>query len=1168
VEIISIGFGEFIAMALRAVSMLFGGGDGSGAMGVFALLAMTLGLVAAAGRMLIRAELEIIPLVLAVLAFYVMFVPKTTVTVVDAIDNRVEVVDNVPIGLAVAGAITTQTATYFSQAMQTVFYAGGDQPQLTAGYFAYPLRLLMTMRDLDRCDLGPTMCRNVHSYQRDCIEPLILSRQLDHEKIITPPTGATVADYYLNQADPLPFQGQFTEVANPGGHTYTSSCATAAQVLWDSFEFCPITADTHCGEMTRHLFSYVQRHLGQHGSSIPSNGGSPGVTPESITITAESIRENLQSLLPAIQHERDFLAAQIVSNIQAAGGSRYASETLWLTQTLESQRVRSAVEASGFLRISFFVMGLMQFIFIASTPIIAIIAIAKMAAGFKVYGSWILLGVWSGSFLVMVTIIDYWARRTVQVRFTEQFEASTTMNALSLPGLGGLYNHVADALTTANQFMTAAPLILLALLTSSIYPMAALAGRLAGGPEVGQPVGTTAAGERAAMIVNPNTSSYQHLDRAVADAGPAMDQQKIGLKSAMSRTLGDAQSQAASLQREESRLHQEMSQEARSIATTAQRDIASQESESEAVRHASALFDQIAQNEELSRALTDVQKAELMSSASMTTSAGFSASKFGFGAGHEHRLESRASNVDSTALSAALQSTLSSINQLANSGEVSTDTMRTLSERLASSDIGSMSEAASRASAQSQKVSETNSIVGTISEQLNQVSEAGVSASFGPSESSDAAQRREGNGVESIADITRNQAREIAGPHDAAQFLERLEANGAIPQSSQDSYGTHQSMMNLVDMAHNPDESLEHRNQALGLLKWFYGTDQGLESTDRPERPDEPHRDVGEVGRGWEAVGQDVSNLERPTALQSSFDSERSDIMGQGLNETLDNRFALLQATAVSNGELTTPDPVRVFNGVTHGEVVERAMAVDPHIGLALKEHMEREGLDENRGSLSGALAGGPMPSLIGMRNMARDMFREAHGHASEEIPQHAENEQLRRITAAGSGGAEVSLATDRLAEGYSAEDRVFYETATSGEWSHWRSIASNHEPGFRLENGGKGEFVPGNIQEVMDYVHDNYYDPLAYASQGRMMHSEHVNGAMWQAATMDQEQFERIQAGFKSGDGPRALEKELGLANPQENTEEAASQRAAGYARGTKESVERVGMTDNYRRR
>lgn len=825
--IVSVGFGEFTAAALRAVAMIFGG---DGLMGVVVTLAISLAILFAVGRMLVQAKLEIGPLIIAVVAFYIMFIPKVDVRVEDRITGRIDVVQSVPLGVAAAGGITSQLGVGFSGMMQTVFYTGQEEPQLTANYFSYPLRLMMTIRRMGACDLGPAMCHNTIAYHRECVEPLVIADRFDMRRVVDPSVERPF-DYYFGRDGAVPELSQMlVGFRNPPNLDQSSlgTCQELADTIYDNLEFCSINpgaaSSEICAQVTRGFTTFIAQRMNTPGANMTgATSETPGTLSPELQMDPDRLREQLQSLMGAFQEERFLLANQIMSNIQDAGGTRFTAEAAWMTQVMERQRVAAATEASGFLRMTFFIMGLMQFIFIAITPVIALVGLAKLNAGFKVYGGWFLLGLWSSSFLVMITIIDYWAVTSVRSRLSNPDFISNELAAAatSLPGMQGIYNHIADILTTANTFMTAAPLVLLALLTGSIYPLAGMAQRLAGGPEVGMQPGMTAVSDKGAGVMMANQTSIQDSGSGRAQADNLTQSLKINVGQEYQARLANARQNAEQLNEQFAASRDQMWATVDAYARTFSFDQSEQRTDSKELAVLAAVGRAAIEDESIRNTITDEQAAQLVRKAALGGRVSAGAELFGSGASVSASGSTESGITDSESVRQELNQAISNIREGRSSESFTGKVANTLSDTYGNQVTDEARNSASDAVALKQQLTAARSEVNSITAEGSQATRLGLAQSLGTEQT---ARAMDVASMATNGGNARDRLNALATSAGADAQL-RFQLLNFIPAGKEnDVAAVHQGMAKMANFMMDNDIPLEQREIVKQVFAGFYGT--------------------------------------------------------------------------------------------------------------------------------------------------------------------------------------------------------------------------------------------------------------------------------------------------------------------------------------------------------
>lgn len=859
--IVTIGFADFLEMGLAGLEMVFGASSliiGGNSAGSLAFLVILMGILYTAGRSLLTQKLEIVQLIVSLAAFLVLFVPTMEVTVEDRLGGTAPTATyDVPVGVAIAGGVSSQAAMALSELYQTAFQdtTGADEPQLSMKYFAYPLRLMLHMRDIDACTLGTDACRNTINYHRQCIIPVQLDGDFPDEAVTRAP-------------DEVYFKGAYgaSEVANFEQHVQSRGMSWKEDGASSHFKPCPEAADDlqslwdralndETSEESEQLTLFLQSRMG--GSQVDLED----TAANQLELDGEKIRMALSSIANTLTEERNFLISQMVSNIQAtaeAGYSRDAAGAVWMTQMLERQRVESATEASGFLRLMLIMMGLMQFLFIVLTPVIAIVALAKLGAGFKVYGGWLLLAVWSSSFLIVATVIDFWARHAVRSRFTDNFEDSTIIDAMSLPGLAGVYNHVSDTLMTANQFLAATPIVTLVLLTGSIYPLASMANRLAGAADMQTTAGTTGISDPGAAKMGSQL--------ALADNNPYLGQGNTmsgtthmsGAKVTFGQDQSTRQAAADELRNEASQSYEHsftnVLKTANQLASHASDENASSEQRAAAISVAEAASSAVGLEETLGRELQEQEKMELAAKLSGSTPAK--------GIGKFISGLVSASFTDSEIDSDKVNEIATSLSRFSQQTEMSDELKSSYMESLRHVDSASFQEEYQHAQQEMEKYQEAKSRSESVRhEQSGQTQiSSGATLTTNELQSLDAEIQEQSNGMENLAGFLQRHA-EAFGDDGFMQYVE--ERGGLIDESEVESTDeAMRTLMNLQDIYRDPDVDPEYRYYAATMMSEVFRTAHGVDSPfSVPEDLDVDVSEPGSVARGGvAAVGSEIES--------------------------------------------------------------------------------------------------------------------------------------------------------------------------------------------------------------------------------------------------------------------------------------------------------------------
>ncbi len=486
--IYTVGDAKPMVAALDSVAMIFGGGDstansfmGSG------ILAMLIGsIVIMLAGAISRTQMNIGAWALSVLLTFALFYPKTTVKVTSYFDAsggnagpaQLYFVDNVPIGLAFPAGVFGMIGQKLSAAFDTTFTsadANGGFLALGTDGFAKPLRTLLGARDAFSCRNNSNFCNNLISYGKYCLNPA---------------SGVKADTSLLTEVD--------------GIKKFFDSQTTGTMLWWDSdgsgsFAPCPAASAAIQDAMLRYTTNVttpatgtyridikstfandLAARMGMQDAKSESPGSSGGI---GIDSSYNVVSTWTQQLGATISADNNAMMMNLVfpPHIKAmieSSSSENAEATYQqiLREGMEKARVDMAGEGSMFVNLSVSAMNLFTFLFIAFTPIIALVIAAMGAQSVKLISSYMIFGLWTQTWMPTAAIISYYA----QTSFFSKMSNLRYHGILSPEHIDKFYQDLANTMATSGTFMAATPMITLSLLTSSVLGMVSLANRAGG----------------------------------------------------------------------------------------------------------------------------------------------------------------------------------------------------------------------------------------------------------------------------------------------------------------------------------------------------------------------------------------------------------------------------------------------------------------------------------------------------------------------------------------------------------------------------------------------------------------------------------------------------------------------------------------------------------------
>ncbi|WP_175762026.1 conjugal transfer protein TraG N-terminal domain-containing protein [Burkholderia anthina] len=507
-----------IVAGLNAVAMLFGHGNTMDSVVVGGMSCMALvGLISILGQSIFQQRFLIGQYFVMLLAAVMLFIPTTSLQVVSyfgdsggAINGSPpRYVDNVPIGMAYAAGIAGLVDYTITTKLETAFsMADSDNNYMSLGTdgFAKPLKILLSMRTLYDPNVHQTTTENIqkfiHYCQRGGVDG---SKSLDFTQLDNPAAGAGIlgllasqpggyTEYVDQSVDPLPPPALVPCSVAANGLANVMQAYVQNQAVRERFAAQPVTMGKDLQVVTAATDNTIETPNSTFGS-----GGS-AYDSYSTFIQNMVARIGADSNTFMINHT---FSPTVLAAIRADANPDSAAQfAMIMGEGVE--RAHASMAASGSMFVTFMTssMNVMTFLFVALTPIIAIIGVAVGLAAFRIYFTYLLFGMWTQSWMPCAAIISYY----IQVSWQNMITGSRLQGALFAPSqIDTLYNQTANMLASAGSLMAEAPLIMLIVMTGSMFALTSLANRANGSDtavDTKQPAPSLDAATNAASISN------------------------------------------------------------------------------------------------------------------------------------------------------------------------------------------------------------------------------------------------------------------------------------------------------------------------------------------------------------------------------------------------------------------------------------------------------------------------------------------------------------------------------------------------------------------------------------------------------------------------------------------------------------------------------------------
>lgn len=523
-EVYILGNAHIFMTALEGLQAIFdptagvtawAGGNGPFPVGVLIKIALIVGLLFQAGRMMHTQQAEIRHVVVALLMYIALFVPSTSIILYNVYNGDTYKVDHVPIGIAYAGGFVS-TMSYdlmntFSQVDN--FYTGAGNPlSLSQSGFVGPLKNLLGIQRFPTVmkDANPNLWYTMVSFAQHCnagYKGFSVQNDVDNTestdsvyKLMTT-SGAYNADsntYIFNSTYPWNGSGTGGEVV---------SCSIAATYLSASLQnyFGNVTTGSpsnQAGDIfssnndfnaalakveNDHNYNYSSG--GDISSTVESNIGNlfpactGGGNGSQMTCTAADVGlEFMENTLEACAAKMGVYGATTSkAETDMVIGALPAFCTT-MSGALAHQETTFAGMASSFLAFVGPMMTVLQFLFFALAPIVAVLFAFMGPGGPSYIAKYLMFGAWTQSFLPVAAIINNLAQYDAVNQMQHMLQSlmpsagSTTepFNLAQFDSISTVFSYASRNLATADMLLAFTPLLTAFVFTGSYFALTQL----------------------------------------------------------------------------------------------------------------------------------------------------------------------------------------------------------------------------------------------------------------------------------------------------------------------------------------------------------------------------------------------------------------------------------------------------------------------------------------------------------------------------------------------------------------------------------------------------------------------------------------------------------------------------------------------------------------------
>ena len=471
--IISLGNVEFLTMVLNGVAMICGTGDFARLVAV----GFVIGLLFIGFQCIFEGgqRINLHHSLLCFLCYLCMFGPSCTVVVEDAYTGHVRTVDNLPLGVGVAGAAISGIGYGVTQMLEQG-YSTFDRT--TEHQFAEPLRILNKVRDIGQSELvfsainrelGPRANGAPSDSKQALINYLSECTMAKIQLNATTPTAL----YHAPWGDEFKFTSEAHTVMLPIGGMdgkETVSCNKGYEKLNSIFQKISSTA--------------VKTAINQHLHLKDENG-------QAISGNFDKLDSAMQGLNATMNGSQDYIQMVLIEGVygQAAlkfhGSQQDMASAIAVNQAMVQRNTQWASEGTMFLSASRALMAFFEGFVYAITPIMGFL-IAIGSFGVRLVGKYFLTIAWIQLWLPILSILNLYVMTGARSAITD----ANLGTGASFYALDTLWSETATWVSTGGMLTAATPMLALFLVSGSTFAFTALTGRLGGQDHFNERIGT------------------------------------------------------------------------------------------------------------------------------------------------------------------------------------------------------------------------------------------------------------------------------------------------------------------------------------------------------------------------------------------------------------------------------------------------------------------------------------------------------------------------------------------------------------------------------------------------------------------------------------------------------------------------------------------------------
>jgi hypothetical protein len=426
---------------LNAVVLVVGGADFLGLMKAVALL----GLLSAAGIGMLKISFKepAAYLVMLLLFYSIMFVPKVTVVVQDVRTGQVGTVANVPLGIAFFAGTTSHIGKFLTETFETAF-AQGDELSFSRTGMAWGASSLKTLASVRPTD--PKLQEAFAAFVRSCVTPELINDSAKYNGLVnstnileTLAIGRGTAGGWLNP-------GRVVELPNNSVLGYeVRPCIQTSASIPNAYDIIVAWLATEAPRQRMWLARTLLTDVPQATANTLLASYLPGAEGALIGTSRAITDQIMQSMTVSLMNESAGSLALVRNDpgaVTLAVGAATAS-----AQAASSYRVLGMIGAEALPKMR----NMVEIMLICVFPIVLLVIIVAGENGGSVIKTYAMTSVWVQLWAPLYAIVNAVLTPMTAGRFSAQMEGltQTMRNSESMMQTGFSEQAMAGALVMA-----------------------------------------------------------------------------------------------------------------------------------------------------------------------------------------------------------------------------------------------------------------------------------------------------------------------------------------------------------------------------------------------------------------------------------------------------------------------------------------------------------------------------------------------------------------------------------------------------------------------------------------------------------------------------------------------------------------------------------------------